>query len=67
MKRLALQVSLRGRVLGTMELSTRPSLIPWNWEKEVKAAIATVCFMRKDDLMRSHTFEDFIVKGVAIV
>lgn len=66
MKRLALQVSLKERVLGTIELSTRPSLIPWNWEKEVQAAIATVCFMRKDDLMRSHTYKDFVVKGVAI-
>jgi hypothetical protein len=66
MKRLGLQVSLKGRVLGTIEVSTRPSLIPWNWEKEVKAAIATVCFTRKDDLMGSYTFEDFIVKGVTI-
>lgn len=66
MKKLALQVSLEGRVLGTIEISTRPSLIPWNWEKEVQAAIATVCFLRNDDLMRDHAYEDFTVKGVAI-
>jgi hypothetical protein len=66
MKRLALQVSLKEQILGTIELSTQPSLIPWNWEKEIQAAIATVCFMRDDDLMQTHAYEDFTVKGVAI-
>ena len=36
------------------------------FEKEIQAAIATVCFMRDDDLMQTHAYEDFTVKGVAI-
>jgi hypothetical protein len=62
----ALKILLNGKVLGTVQLRAHRSLISWNWEKEVQAAIATVCFLRDDDLLMSHGYEDFVVKGVAI-
>ena len=64
--RPALKISLRGKVLGTIELKAHKSLIPWNFEKEVQSAIATICFFRNDDLLKSYKYEDFTVKGVAI-
>lgn len=66
MKKLGFQVSLNGTVLGSIELSTRKSLIPWNIFKEIESAIATVCFMREDDLMKTHKFSDFEVKGCTV-
>lgn len=62
----ALRISLKGKVLGTVELRAHKSLIPWNFEKEVQSAIAIVCFFRDDDLLKSYKYEDFTVKGVAI-
>lgn len=62
----ALRISLNGKVLGTVQLRPHRSLIFWNWEKEVQSAIALVCFMRNDDLLKSHKYDDFTVKGVTI-
>ncbi len=69
-----LEVSLNGKVLGRCSVCTA-TMIQVNdgnkvrsntVEEEIKCAIALVCWAREDDLLMSHDWDEFTVKGVAV-
>lgn len=73
-KKVALDVFLNGEYVGTCGLNvykmtqvkdknTYRSNYP---EEEIKEAIACVCWAREDDLLATHGYEEFCVKGSAI-
>ena len=71
---VGLEVSLNGTVLGRCSVCTA-RMIHVNdcnkmrsntVEEEIKCAIALVCWAREDDLLRTHNWNDFTVKGVAV-
>lgn len=72
--KLALDVFLNGTYVGSTQLNTYKmtqvkdsnkyrSNYP---EEEIKEAIACVCWAREDDLLKTHSYEEFCVKGSAI-
>jgi hypothetical protein len=69
-----LEVSLNGTILGRCSVCTA-TMIQVNdgnkvrsntVEEEIKSAIALICWAREDDLLMSHDWNEFTVKGVAI-
>ena len=71
---LALDVFLNREYIGTCGLSTCKitqvkdgnkyrSNYP---EEEIKAVIACVCWARGDDLLATHSFDEFTVKGTCM-
>lgn len=64
---LFIEVYLDGSFVGRGELSKRSGLLgPMTIRDEVRAIIATICFLRDDDLLSSHSYEDFTIKGVYV-
>lgn len=69
-----LEVSLNGTVLGRCSVCTARMIqvndgnkVRSNTpEEEIKCAIALVCWAREDDLLMSHDWDEFTVKGVAV-
>lgn len=69
-----LEVSLNGAVVGRCSVSTarhihvndcnkmRSNTV----EEEIECAIALVCWAREDDLLATHDFNEFTVKGIAV-
>ncbi len=66
-KRLALAVYLNGKCIGTSQMLTQgETLKPWSIQDGIEGCIALACFARKDDLLATHSMDEFEVKGVAI-
>lgn len=73
-KNLALSIFLNGKWIGTTELCTIKTIhvndhnkVRSNTlEEEIKEAICAVCFARKDDLLATHSLNEFTVKGTLI-
>ncbi len=62
---LAIEVYLDNVLIGRGELCKRSGILgPRTLKDEVEAIIATICFLRDDDLLSSHSYEDFTVKGI---
>mgnify|MGYP003500968346 CR=1 FL=1 len=69
--KLALDVFLNGEYVGTCELNTHKMIQVMDHNKvrsntpkeEIKKAITCVCFAREDDLLATHSFDEFTVKG----
>ena len=69
----ALDVLLNGEHLGTVSLCTCTT---WHVcdgevrsdtaEEAVKGAICLVCFLRDDDLLKTHRIDEFTVKGTTM-
>ena len=74
MAQLGLEVSLNGTPIGTCAVCTA-KLIQVNdnnryrsntVSEEVRSAIALVCWAREDDLLATHDFSEFTVKGITV-
>lgn len=64
---MAIEVYLDNVLIGRGELCKSSGILgPRTLKDEVKATIATICFLRGDDLLSSHSYEDFTVKGIRI-
>lgn len=64
--KLYLDVYLNGIRIGSGELPKRSGILgPRTIKQEAEAIITTVCFLRKDDLLRTHDISEFTVKGSA--
>ena len=72
--KLALDVFLNGEYVGSTQLNTYKMIqvkdsnkyrsnFP---EEEIREAIACICWAREDDLLATHGYEEFCVKGSAI-
>ena len=69
-----LEVSLNGTVVGRCTVYTARMIqvkdhnkVRSNTpEEEIKCAIAIVCWAREDDLLATHDWSEFTVKGVGI-
>lgn len=62
-----IEVYLNQILIGRGELSKTSGILgPRTLREEVEAIIATICFLRGDDLLSSHTYEDFTVKGIRL-
>lgn len=57
-----LEVSLNGTVVGRCNVCTARCTV----EKEIKCAIALVCWARGDDLLATHSLDEFTVKGTCM-
>jgi len=69
-----LEVSLNGAVVGRCAVCTARMIqvkdhnkVRSNTpEEEIQCAIALVCWAREDDLLATHDWSEFTVKGVAV-
>lgn len=70
---LALDVFLKGKWVGSTQLNTYKMIHVKDGntyrsntpEEEIREAIACVCHAREDDLLATHGYEEFYVKGSA--
>lgn len=65
-KTIAVEVYLHGKKLGVCQLYTGKLLLPFTLQQAMQACISCVCFMRDDDLLHDHTWDEFELKGVVI-
>lgn len=56
-------VFLGEKFLGQTDLMPRSFLKKLSIVDAVKAAVTIVCFMREDDLLSTHSWQDFTVKS----
>ena len=69
-----LEVSLNGTVVGRCSVCTARFIHVNDCNKvrsntvkeEIECAIALVCWRREDDLLATHDFNEFTVKGIAV-
>ncbi len=59
-----IEVYLNQVLIGRSELSKSSGILgPRTLRDDVEAIIATICFLRDDDLLSKHSYSDFKVKG----